>query len=73
MNFCRFSQPIFKRHDIRISPTEAKAIVDRTLSTKSEDLNRSLWAHAGYSEPPTIPAMIAELASFDYRFGNSTL
>jgi len=63
----------FQRDDIQIYPTEAKVVVDRTLSTKYEALNRSLWAQAGYAEPPTIPAMVAELASFDYRFGNSTL
>ncbi len=63
----------FQRDDIRINPTEAKTIVDRTLSTRSEDLNRSLWSQAGYSEPPTISAMIAELATFNYRFGSSGL
>jgi dTDP-4-dehydrorhamnose reductase len=62
----------FQRDDIRIHPTEAKTIVDRTLSTKYPDVNHNLWALAGYREPPTIPAMIAELASFDYRFGGTT-
>ncbi|MGB8769288.1 MAG: sugar nucleotide-binding protein [Candidatus Korobacteraceae bacterium] len=61
----------FQRPDIRISPTEAKTVVDRTLSTKYEDVNRNLWVQAGYGEPPTIPAMIAELANFDYRFGTA--
>ncbi len=62
----------FQRSDIKIRPTEAKAIVDRTLATKYQNLNRALWLNAGYSEPPTISAMVAELAKFDYRFGSST-
>jgi dTDP-4-dehydrorhamnose reductase len=63
----------FQRGDIRITPTKAKVVIDRTLSTKYEALNQSLWGEAGYVEPPTIPVMVAELASFDYRFGSSTL
>jgi dTDP-4-dehydrorhamnose reductase len=63
----------FQRSDIKISRTEAKVVVDRTLATKYEDLNRTLWLNAGYSEPPTIPAMVAELAKFEYRFGSSAL
>lgn len=63
----------FQRSDTKIRPTEAKVVVDRTLATKYEDVNRNLWLNAGYSEPPTIYTMVEELAKFDYRFGSSTL
>jgi dTDP-4-dehydrorhamnose reductase len=57
----------FRREDITIIPTEAKKIIDRTLVTDNEKLNRELWAAAGYSVPPLIPQMVAEMAKFDYR------
>ena len=61
----------YGRPDIRINPTEAKTVVDRTLSTTSDELNRTLWAAAGYTEPPTVPKMITELAQFDYQLGEN--
>ncbi|MGZ5480441.1 MAG: hypothetical protein ACXWID_00515 [Pyrinomonadaceae bacterium] len=42
-------------------------IIDKTLSTSQDDLNRKLWEAAAYSQPPTIQLMIEELARFDYR------
>lgn len=57
----------YARNDVTIKPTEAATIIDRTLSTNHNDSNRKLWDAAGYSQPPTVPLMIEELASFDYR------
>lgn len=57
----------FHREDISITPVEATIVVDRTLGTTQEALNRELWALAGYSPPPSVPEMVAELACFDYR------
>ncbi|MBI4180435.1 MAG: SDR family oxidoreductase [Chloroflexi bacterium] len=57
----------FHREDISITPTEATSVVDRTLETTNEALNRELWALAGYSPPPSVPEMVTELASFNYR------
>jgi dTDP-4-dehydrorhamnose reductase len=57
----------YRREDITINPTEAKAIIDRVLATNNDTLNRQLWAAAGYAEPPSVPQMVAELAEFDYR------
>ena len=59
----------FKREDISVTPSQANVIVDRTLKTANETMNQALWAAAGYSQPPSIPAMVAELAGFDYKFG----
>ncbi|MDO8715788.1 MAG: sugar nucleotide-binding protein [Dehalococcoidales bacterium] len=59
----------FKREDISITPSKANVIVDRTLKTTSETMNQALWAAAGYSQPPSIPAMVAEMAGFDYKLG----
>jgi dTDP-4-dehydrorhamnose reductase len=57
----------YARNDLTIKPTEAATIIDRTLSTNQDDLNRELWDAAGYSQSPTVPLMIEELARFDYR------
>lgn len=57
----------FHREDISITPTKATIVIDRTLGTTNEALNRELWAAAGYSPPPSIPEMVTELAGFDYR------
>ena len=59
----------FRREDISITPGKATVIIDRTLKTTSEPSNQALWAAAGYSQPLSIPEMIAELACFDYKLG----
>ncbi|HXI23635.1 MAG TPA: sugar nucleotide-binding protein [Pyrinomonadaceae bacterium] len=58
----------FNRDDIRINPTEAGVIIDRTLGTKDELLNDRLWRAAGYESAPSVPQMIEELSKFNYRF-----
>ena len=45
---------------------EAPAVIDRTLTTNTEQANRQLWDAAGYSSPPTVEEMVAEVA--DYAF-----
>lgn len=64
---CCFAKE-FQRGDITITPTEANVVMDRTLTTVNQSLNRSLWEAAGYAEPPSVPQMVAELAEFNYRF-----
>jgi hypothetical protein len=39
------------------------AFVDRTLSTRDPQRNQDLWRAAGYQRPPTIAAMLNELAA----------
>ncbi|MBI4267073.1 MAG: sugar nucleotide-binding protein [Chloroflexi bacterium] len=58
----------YKRGDITITPTNAKVVIDRTLSTVNDSLNRQLWAAAGYATPPSVPEMVAEMAKYEYRF-----
>lgn len=58
----------YQRQDITITPTEAKVVIDRTLTTVNESLNGQLWSAAGYAKPPSVPEMVAELAKFDYHF-----
>jgi dTDP-4-dehydrorhamnose reductase len=58
----------YRRGDITITPAEASMVVDRTLATLNEKLNRKLWQAAGYASPPSVPEMVAELAHFNYRF-----
>jgi dTDP-4-dehydrorhamnose reductase len=62
----------YHREDIAITPTEASVVINRTLATTNEPLNRQLWAAAGYATPPSVPEMVAELAKFNYRFSQET-
>lgn len=62
-NFAR----AYHREDININPSQAAVIIDRTLKTNNSPLNQELWSAAGYSQPPTVPDMISELSSFDFK------
>jgi dTDP-4-dehydrorhamnose reductase len=53
----------YERPDITITPQEAAVVIDRTLATGHDEVNRRVWASAGFAEPPSVPAMIADLAS----------
>lgn len=55
----------YRRGDVTITPIEAPVVIDRTLATNNEALNRELWAAAGYPQPPSVPEMVAELAAYD--------
>jgi len=57
----------YHREDIDIKPTEANTVIDRTLATANETLNRQLWSFAGYPDPPTVPQMVTEMAQFNFR------
>jgi len=59
----------YRRPDITISDMNAASVVDRTLATCRPDLNAQLWRAAGYTNPPTVPQMISEVAHYNYRFG----
>lgn len=53
----------FDRSDVVVERAPAEAASDSTLSTTRPEANRRLWAAAGYPEPPTISAMLTELAA----------
>ncbi len=57
----------YRRPDITITPVEAGTVVNRVLVTERPGLNEKLWRLAGYESPPTVPAMVAEMARFDFR------
>jgi dTDP-4-dehydrorhamnose reductase len=59
----------FRRPDMVINPWEAGVAIDRTLGTEDGEANAGLWRKAGYDSPPTVDAMVAELAAYDYRLG----
>lgn len=56
----------YDRADLTINPVEAPKVIDRTLSTNNENVNLQIWEAAGYNEPPTVEAMVAELAGYKY-------
>jgi dTDP-4-dehydrorhamnose reductase len=58
---------VYSRQDIRIQEVEAKSVTDRTLATENAELNDTLWAAAGYHQPPTVTEMIEELAGHKYN------
>ena len=60
----------YGREDIKIAHGEAANVIDRTLCSRNEILNRSIWEAAGFRRPPGIPDMIAEMRGFDYRFAS---
>ena len=51
------------REDVAIEDGPSPAPADRSLSTVDEQRNRALWRAAGYAEPPTVAAMVSELAA----------
>ncbi|MDR3670305.1 MAG: sugar nucleotide-binding protein [Holophaga sp.] len=54
----------FGREDLAINLCMVDHPVDRSLSTLDPALNRRIWQSAGYHEPPSLDAMIRELASY---------
>ncbi|WP_084512185.1 sugar nucleotide-binding protein [Geothrix fermentans] len=54
----------FERKDLGIDLLPAPQAVDRSLSTSDAALNRCLWSAAGYTVPPSLTQMVAELAAW---------
>lgn len=52
----------YGRKDVRILPKEAGVVVNRTLTTRQPEVNKSLWQAAGYQTPPTVKQMVQELS-----------
>lgn len=61
---------VYGRGDVRIERGETAFAIDRTLRTKNETLNRSIWEAAGFPGPQSISDMIREMHSFDFQFGS---
>jgi dTDP-4-dehydrorhamnose reductase len=54
----------FGRTDVTVRHTPGPgAPVDRRLATRDPAANERLWQAAGYAQPPTIEAMLSELAA----------
>lgn len=65
---CCFAK-CYERGDIQITAADAQKVIDRTLATENQNLNKELWKNAGYEDgPPSVCRMVEELAAFDYRF-----
>ena len=55
----------FKKYflkDVKINHINADTLIDRTLKTKNNTLNTTLWKNAGYDNVPNIEENIEELA-----------
>lgn len=59
----------YRRADLTVNEAEAAEAVDRTLTTRNDALNLELWRAAGYDLPPTVPAMLGELAGMPSPMG----
>jgi dTDP-4-dehydrorhamnose reductase len=57
----------YGREDVTVVPGPSPHSIDRTLRTEAPDANAALWAGAGYASPPTVAAMVTELAGFEPR------
>jgi len=57
----------YGRDDLTINATEAATIIDRTLETNNPEKSQQLWNAAGYSQAPSVPQMIEELAKFNLK------
>jgi dTDP-4-dehydrorhamnose reductase len=60
----------YQRDDIKVVPGPSPHSIDRTLRTEHSDRNAALWAAAGYGDPPTVEAMVSELADQQPRLVN---
>jgi dTDP-4-dehydrorhamnose reductase len=60
----------YHREDITITAAEAEVVIDRTLTSIDDTFNRKAWSAAGYTTPPTVEEMVAELSAFDYSLIN---
>ena len=49
--------------NIEIEHIDAQTVVDRTLRTKNENINKQLWLMAGYEKIPTVEENVFELAN----------
>lgn len=54
----------YHRNDLAIEVVASTVKIDRTLSTRHQDLNESLWKAAGYGQAPTVEEMISEMSEF---------
>lgn len=52
----------YDRPDIVVNATEAKTVINRTLTTVRPEANLELWNAAGYAVPPTVVEMVNEMA-----------
>jgi dTDP-4-dehydrorhamnose reductase len=53
----------YGRRDLTIVPEAAPVAVYRTLATNHPEANALIWRAAGYPAPPTVGAMVRELAT----------
>lgn len=65
-NLLRAFAKEFGREDIKVNDVEAPTVIDRTLATNNDQLNKEIWAAAGYDSPPTIEQMVAEVAAYGF-------
>lgn len=54
----------FGRLDLEIRPTNSGESIDRSLRTKFEDINKTLWLDAGYTRVPMVSDMIQEYSEW---------
>ncbi len=53
----------FGRDDLTVVPEPGPRGGDRRLSTRFPEVNRALWGAAGHPDPPSVAAMVAQLAA----------
>lgn len=66
-NMLRVFSKAYNRGDITINSVNAEKVIDRTLLTNNEDLNKQIWEFSGYKQIPTVKEMILEMAEWQKR------
>lgn len=56
-------QTAYDRADLQICGKPSSVAIDRTLATSDPSRNHALWQAAGYTSPPSVAEMIAEMSA----------
>jgi dTDP-4-dehydrorhamnose reductase len=56
---------VFKRKDIVIQDIDAEETIDRTITTKNRQRNKTLWEMAGYDRIPDIETLVEEIKKYE--------
>jgi dTDP-4-dehydrorhamnose reductase len=54
----------YHRETVTIKDVDAPTVIDRRLRTTNAEVNAALWKTAGHPQPPTVEAMVHELAAY---------
>lgn len=63
-NMLKVFAKAYSRDDITVNPMNAEKVIDRTLITNNQELNKKIWEASGYKQIPIVEEMIVEMAEW---------